>query len=227
MLECEVQASLEYMMTGAGSRPAFPSIVATGKNATILHYMENNASLQDGQLVVVDIGSVFEGYCSDLTRTYPVSGKFTPRQKELYNLVLDVQKYIADLAKPGMYLRNNNHPDQSLHHLAENYFKKYGYDQYFIHGIGHFLVLDVHDVGAYDQPLQPGDVITIEPGIYLPEESIGVRIEDDYWIVEDGVVCLSEEIPKDADQVESLVRESIADDGEVARDIMDDDEQMH
>ena len=211
MLECEVQASLEYMMRGAESRPAFPSIVATGKNATILHYMENNAVLQDGELVVVDIGSVFEGYCSDLTRTYPVSGKFTPRQKELYELVLDVQNYIADLAQPGMYLRNNDHPKQSLHHLAENYFKKYGYEQYFIHGIGHFLGLDVHDVGNVLKPLKENDVFTIEPGLYIPEEGIGIRIEDDYWMAKKGCISLSENLPKSVEEIEALVQQQFED----------------
>ncbi len=211
MLECEVQASLEYMMVGAESRPSFPSIVATGKNATILHYTQNNAPLQDGQLVVVDIGSVFEGYCSDLTRTYPVSGKFTPRQKELYELVLDVQNYIADLAKPGMYLRSAQHPEQSLHHLAENYFKKYGYEKYFIHGLGHFLGLDVHDVGDISKPLKENDVFTIEPGLYIPEEGIGIRIEDDYWMAKKGCISLSENLPKTVEEIEALAQQNFED----------------
>lgn len=221
MLECEVQASIEYMMVGAESRPSFPSIVATGKNATVLHYMANNAELKDGDLVVVDIGSVFDGYCSDLTRTYPVSGKFTPRQKELYNLVLDVQTYIADLAKPGMYLRNAEHPEESLHHLAVNYFKKYGYEKYFIHGIGHYLGLDVHDVGDISKPLKENDVFTIEPGLYIPEEGIGIRIEDDYWMGKKGCISLSENLPKSVEEIESLAQQQFEDDSDDIDDTVD------
>lgn len=211
LLECEVQASLEYIMTASGSRPAFPTIVATGKNATILHYMANEASLKSGDLVVVDIGAQYEGYCADLTRTYPVSGSFKKRQKELYQLVLDTQTYIADLAKPGMYLNNPDHPEQSLHHLAKAFLKKHGYDRYFVHGIGHFLGLDVHDVGNGKEPLQENDVFTIEPGIYIPDEGIGIRIEDDYLAVRKGAICLSEHLPKEVGAIERMVQESLQD----------------
>ena len=211
VLECEVQASLEYMMTGSNSRPAFPSIVATGKNATILHYTANSAELKDGELVVVDIGAMFEGYCADITRTYPVSGKFTPRQKELYTIVLDTQSLVADNAQPGMYLNNPDEPDKSLHHIAQNYLKKYGLDQYFIHGIGHFLGLDVHDVGNVREPLKENDLFTIEPGIYIPEEGIGIRIEDDYWMGKKGAICLSENIPKSIQEIEALVQQQFSD----------------
>ena len=136
--------------------------MATGKNATILHYTANTSAMKKGDLVVVDIGAAFDGYCADLTRTYPVSGKFSKRQRELYNLVLDAQTYIADLAKPGMYLNNSDEPERSLHHLAQSFLKKHGYDQYFVHGIGHFLGLDVHDVGNVKEPLKENDVFTIE-----------------------------------------------------------------
>lgn len=181
--EHEVQASLEYMFTGSGAKPAFPSIVASGKNGTILHYNQNSGICKNGELVVVDIGADLDYYCADLTRTYPVSGSFTPRQKELYNIVLDTQEYVAERAKPGMWLFNKENPEKSLHHLAVKYLEKRGYAQYFTHGIGHFLGLDVHDVGDKNQPLQEGDVFTIEPGIYIPEEGIGIRIEDNYWMV--------------------------------------------
>lgn len=211
ILECEVQASLEYIMKASGSRSAFPSIVATGKNATILHYTANEAPLADGDLVVVDIGATHEGYCADLTRTYPVSGTFTKRQRELYMMVLDTQTYIADLAKPGMYLNNADHPEQSLHHLAKAFLKKRGYDKYFVHGIGHFLGLDVHDVGNVKEPLKENDVFTIEPGIYIPEEGIGIRIEDDYLMVKKGAICLSEHLPKEPAMVEAMVREALQD----------------
>ena len=160
-LECEVQAAIEYVFTAAGSAPAFPSIVATGKNGTILHYVNNSQELKKSDLVVVDIGAKKDGYCADITRTYPVSGTFTRRQKELYQIVLDVQEYIADLAKPGMWLNNKDEKEKSLHHLAQDYLEKKGYKKYFPHGIGHYLGLDVHDVGGYKTPLhQPIRVST-------------------------------------------------------------------
>lgn len=205
--EAEVQASLEYIMTGSHAEIAFPSIVASGKNSTVLHYNQNNAELKKGDLVVVDIGARYDGYCADITRTYPVSGTFTKRQKEIYNIVLDTQNYIASIAKPGMWLSFKEKPDQSLNHLARSFIKEKGYDQYFPHGIGHFLGLDVHDVGDYTEPLKAGDVITIEPGIYIADEQIGVRIEDDYWIVKDGAICLSEGLPKTAQEIEEMVKE--------------------
>lgn len=204
--EHEVQASIEYMFIGSGAKPAFPSIVASGKNATILHYNDNNNTCKTGDLVVVDIGAELNHYCADLTRTYPVSGTFTPRQKELYNIVLDAQEYIAQTAKPGMWLSNPQYPDQSLHHLAVKFFKKYGYDKYFIHGIGHFIGLDVHDVGDRTKPLQDGDVFTIEPGLYIPEEGIGIRIEDNYWMVKDQTICLSESLAKNPAEIEELMQ---------------------
>lgn len=208
ILECEVQAALEYMFTGSGARASFPSIVAGGKNSTVLHYHDNNAPLKNGDLVVVDIGAEHEYYCADLTRTYPVSGTFTKRQKEIYNLVLDTQEYVASLAKPGMWLSNKEYPEQSLNHLARKFLKERGYEHYFLHGIGHFLGLDVHDVGDYGKPLQEGDIITIEPGIYIAQERIGIRIEDDYWIVKDGVINLSEALPKRAEDIEAMVQQT-------------------
>lgn len=208
MTEAEVQASLEYMMIAAQAKPAFPSIVGSGKNSTTLHYNANNGTMYNGDLVVVDIGAQYDYYCADITRTYPVAGKFTKRQKEVYNIVLDTQEYIASIAKPGYWLNNKNYPEKSLHHLAQAFLQERGYAQYFVHGIGHYLGLDVHDVGDYTQPLQPGDVFTIEPGIYIAKEAIGIRIEDNYWVVEDEVICLSEGLPKTADQIERLMQES-------------------
>ncbi len=209
--EAEVQASLEYIITGSQAEPSFPSIVGSGKNATILHYTENTGTMQDGDLVVVDIGARYNNYCADITRTYPVSGKFTQRQKEIYNVVLETQEYIADLAKPGIWLSNADKPDESLNHLARTFITGKGYGKYFPHGIGHFLGLDVHDVGDYKKPLKVGDVITIEPGIYIPEENIGIRIEDDYWIVKDGAMCLSEGLPKSAKEIEAMVQDKFSD----------------
>lgn len=207
--EGEVQASLEYMITGSCSRMSFPSIVATRRNATVLHYTANKDILCKGDLVVIDCGAEYEYYCGDITRTYPVSGTFTNRQKELYSIVLETQEYIASCAKPGMWLSHKDKPEQSLNHRARAFLKEKGYEQYFPHGIGHFLGIDVHDVGDYSKPLEVGDVITIEPGIYIREEGIGIRIEDNYWIVEDGVVCLSEDIPKQIADIESIVKTNL------------------
>lgn len=209
-LEAEVQASLEYMMIASHARPSFPSIVASGKNGTVLHYNQNSGALKDGDLVVIDIGAEFNNYCADLTRTYPVSGSFTKRQKELYDIVLKTQAYVASLAKPGMWLKNKEKAEQSLHHLAVKFLAKQGYDKYFPHGIGHFLGLDVHDVGDYNVPLQEGDVITIEPGIYISQEGIGIRIEDNYWITKDGAICLSENLPKETHEIEEVVRHALS-----------------
>jgi len=205
-LESEVRAAVNYVFTAAGGSPAFPSVVATGKNATVLHYTgDKSTALADGQLVIVDIGARFNHYCADITRTYPVSGKFTTRQREIYSLVLEAQKYIAELAKPGYFLLNQENEEKSLHHLAKKFFKERGCDQYFTHGIGHFLGLDVHDAGDITKPLGEGDVITIEPGLYIPEEEIGVRIEDNYWITKDKAVCLSEVLPKEIEDIEQFV----------------------
>lgn len=207
--EAEVQASLEFVFTEQGAVPAYPSIVAGGVRGTILHYGTNNQPLLDGQLVVIDAGARYNYYCADITRTYPVSGKFTQEQKDLYELVLQAQELVAEQAKPGVWLSNKDEQEASLHHIAVNFFKQHGYDKYFIHGIGHFLGLDVHDVGDGTKPLQEGDIITIEPGLYIPEKQLGIRIEDNYWIVDQTTpVCLSEAIPKTIQDVEEMVQQS-------------------
>ncbi len=216
--EWEVQGALEYIFVAAGGTPAFPSIVASGKNSTILHYTPTGDTLNKGDLVIVDIGARVDGYCADLTRTYPVSGTFTKRQRELYKAVLQTQEYLAEEVCPGMWLNNSEDEENSLHHLAKRFLKARGLDQYFTHGIGHFLGLDVHDVGDMTRPLQEGDVFTIEPGVYIPEENIGIRIEDDYWMVKESAVCLSEELPREAADVEQLMKEQEEDDDSDDRD---------
>ncbi len=212
--ERETQASLEYMIIGSGAQCAFPSIVASGKQSTILHYTDNNAVMKSDDLVIVDIGAKYNNYCADITRTYPVSGYFSSRQREIYEVVLKTQEYIASLVRPGYWLCNKDQPDRSLNHLAREFLKNEGYEDYILHGIGHFLGLDVHDVGDMNEPLAENDIITIEPGIYLPKENIGIRIEDDYWVVKDGAICLSEALPKKTDEIESLVQQKF--DNEVA-----------
>lgn len=217
--EREVRASLEYIITGSFSEKAFPTIVASGKNSTVLHYSENNLLMKSGGLVVVDAGAEFNHYCADITRTYPVSGCFTDRQRKIYEIVLDTQDYIAAIAKPGYWLCNNECPEKSLNHLAKEFIQDKGFGDNIVHGIGHFLGLDVHDVGDVNKPLQENDVITIEPGIYIPEEGIGIRIEDDYWIAKDGAICISDGLPKKPDEVQLLVRQNFSEDEEMCRQV--------
>jgi len=195
-IEYEMQAVIESVFTQSGCSSAFPSIVATGKNTTVLHYTKRDQELKDGDLVIVDIGAQYNYYAADITRTYPVSGTFTDRQKEVYDAVLKTQSYIESIAKPGMFIKNEKEQEKSLHHRALKFLEEKGLSEYMYHGIGHFLGLDVHDVGDYTVPLAPGDVFTIEPGVYIPKENLGVRIEDDYVMTDNGVICLSYQLPK-------------------------------
>lgn len=207
--EAEIQAAMEYIFTENHATRAYPSIVAGGKRATVLHYNLNDGTVPAGDLVLIDAGAKFGNYCADITRVFPVSGKFTKRQKELYQIVLDTQMHVAEYVRPGMWLSGAADPKMSLQHIAHEYLKKYGYDKYFIHGIGHYLGLDVHDVGSRQEALAEGDVITIEPGIYIPEEGIGIRIEDNFWILSDAEpMCMSEEIPKDLELIEEMVQQN-------------------
>jgi len=194
--EYELRAVIDAVFTqNQNSSHAFPSIVAAGNNATILHYSKGMGKVQEDELTIVDIGSEYAQYASDITRVHAV-GTLTNRQKELYTVVRDVQAEIAYLAAPGMCLISPNDSDRSLHHRACTLLKQYDLDVFFVHGIGHFMGLDVHDVGVAAEPLMPGDVITIEPGVYLPNEGIGIRIEDNYVITDDGCQCLSAHIDR-------------------------------
>jgi Xaa-Pro aminopeptidase len=212
MYEYEVQAILEAAFTRNGSeRPGFPSIVGSGLYSTILHYSENHKKIDPGDLVVCDIGAEYSLYTADITRTYPASGKFTPRQREIYQLVLDAQAAAAAHWKPGVTNRD-------LHIFVVNYLRKsplrardtdgreYGMEHFFIHGLGHALGMDVHDVADGVHVMQPGEVFTIEPGIYIQTEKLGVRIEDDYLITADNTVRkLSEKIPSAPDEIERIM----------------------
>jgi Xaa-Pro aminopeptidase len=213
MYEYEVQALLEAAFTRNGAeRPGFPSIVGSGIYSTILHYEENHKRIDAGDLVVCDIGAEYSMYTADITRTYPSSGKFTPRQREIYQLVLDTQAAAAASFKPGMTLGD-------MHRFAVEYMRKsplrakdsdgqeYTMDHFFIHGLSHYLGMDVHDVGNYTRPLQPGEVFTIEPGIYIQTEKLGVRIEDDYIITPANTVRkLSEKIPSAPNEIEKNMK---------------------
>ena len=205
--EYEVQAALEAAFTRNGAeRPGFPSIVGSGIYSTVLHYNQNHKRIESDDLVVVDIGAEFSYFTADITRTYPASEKFTPRQREIYQLVLDAQRAAEKAFKPGKTTI------AQLNRVAIDTMKasplrdKNGktLDPYFIHGLGHWLGMDVHDVGLYTN-MPVGAVFTIEPGIYIPEEKLGVRIEDDYLVTESGLVKLSRAIPSDPDEIERLM----------------------
>jgi Xaa-Pro aminopeptidase len=204
--EAEAEILSAYLRNGA-MRQGFPSIVGSGPFSTVLHYANNTRKMEAGDLVVVDIGAEYEYYTADVTRTWPVSGTFTPRQRQIYELVLSTQRAVEKAYRPGMTM-------QDLNRVAREHMKKSPLrdasgatlETAFVHGLGHFLGLEVHDVGDYSKPLQPGDVFTIEPGIYLPDERLGVRIEDDYLVTEKGLVKLSADIPSDPDAIERMVR---------------------
>ncbi len=187
---------------------AFPTIVGSGYNATTLHYDQNAGLCNDGELVVVDIGARYGYYCGDLTRTYPVNGKFTARQRDIYDLVLEAHDRAAEAMRPGVSMFD-------LRKIAFGVFEDSKVrdlngetlGQFFIHGLGHQLGLDAHDPGAADQaPLEPGMVITNEPGIYIPSEALGVRIENDFVVTADGARNLSAALPTAADDIEKLMQ---------------------
>jgi len=198
--EYEVEAALEYEFRRRGAeRPSFPSIVGSGPNSTVLHYDASVRQMQAGDLIVVDIGAEYGGYAGDVTRTYPVSGKFTARQREIYQIVLDAQKEALALVKPGATFRQ-------VHMAAFNYIRSKGYSAEFPHSTSHHLGLYVHDVGE-QRVLEPGMVITVEPGIYIEKEQLGVRIEDDIVITETGYRMLSD-FPKEIAEIEALMARS-------------------
>jgi Xaa-Pro aminopeptidase len=199
VLEYEVEAALEYEFRRNGAeRPGFPSIVGSGPFSTILHYDKNERRMQAGDVVVVDIGAAYGGYSADVTRTYPVSGKFSPRQREIYQVVLEAQKAALARIKPGVRI-------SEIHQAAMTHIRSKGYEKYFIHGTSHHIGLEVHDVGETSRPLEPNMVITVEPGIYIPEEQIGIRIEDDVLVTPAGYRLLSP-FPKEIPEVEALLK---------------------
>jgi len=209
---------MQVLMANGCERPSYAPIVGSGKNSTVLHYSNNSETMQDGDVVVVDAAGEFSMYASDITRTTPVNGHFTPRQREIYDIVKGAQKAAMDAFVPGTSFINDpahRHTD-SLDTIAWTYMNAHGKDlhgqplgKYFIHGIGHSVGIDVHDPWDYSKPIQPGMVFTIEPGIYIPEEKIGVRIEDVFYANPNGKLeCLTCALPKDADEVEKIMKEA-------------------
>ncbi len=209
-LEYELEAVLayEYIRRGAGGY-AFEPIVASGLNTTTLHYVDNNRRIEDGDLLLTDMGAEYRHYCADITRTVPVNGVFTGKQREIYQAVLHVQEEIIESVRPGISL-------EELKTLARKRIAEVLQDlgligepeetsKYYMHSIGHYLGLDTHDVGDLEAPLAPGNVLTIEPGIYIREEGLGVRIEDDVLVTGEGCEVLSEDIPKAVGELEALL----------------------
>jgi Xaa-Pro aminopeptidase len=178
----------------------------------VLHYSDDSGTIQSGDLIVMDAAGEYSLYASDITRTAPANGKFTARQREIYDIVLGAQKAaIAAFQSGKSHLRRDQ--SDSLHNVAYEYINTHGKDshgeplgKYFIHGLGHFVGLNVHDEGDYSVPLAPGMIFTIEPGIYIPEEKLGVRIEDMFYVDKDGkLIRLTESLPQTADEIERIM----------------------
>jgi Xaa-Pro aminopeptidase len=208
--EQEISALLQYEWGKRGcERPAYAPIVGAGFNSTVLHYSNDDGPINDGDLVLMDAAGEYSMYASDVTRTVPANGKFTPRQREIYEIVLGAQEAAIHAFQSGKSGLQRNSPD-SLYKAAFDYINTHGKDshgqplgKYFIHGLSHYIGLAVHDDGDYNIPLAPGMVFTIEPGIYIPEEKIGVRIEDDFYVDKDGkLINMTGNLPRSPDDVE-------------------------
>jgi len=214
MTEREISALQQYEFGKRGcERPAYAPIVGSGYNSTVLHYSEDSGTLKDGDVVVMDVAGEYSMYASDITRTAPVNGHFTARQREIYDIVYGAQQAAMKAFVSGKSLLTGK-TDDSLYKVALDYMNTHGKDlhgqplgKYFIHGLGHYVGLNVHDAGSYTTPLQPGMVFTIEPGIYIPEEKIGVRIEDDFYVDASGkLIDLTAALPHTADEVEQAMK---------------------
>jgi Xaa-Pro aminopeptidase len=209
--EYELEALIEYTFRRNGAeRVGFPTIVASGPNAVTLHYDENRRQAQIGELVIEDVGAEFGYYSADITRTIPISGRFTQRQRALYDLVLGTQQAAIDSVGPGTNLA-------TLNRIARNYMRDHSGDlcgadscvPYFTHGLSHWLGMDVHDVGSLSARLEPGMVLTVEPGVYLPSENLGIRIEDDVLVTPAGHEVLSHAAPRAADDIEQTMAQRV------------------
>ena len=220
MMEYEVEAEITYEFLKQGARGhAYPPIIASGMNACALHYANNSKSCADGDLLLLDFGAEYGNYAADCSRTIPVNGRFTPRQKDLYKAVLDVFRFACTLMKPGSSI-NKVHAEVCKHfgrehvrlglytaEALENQVSNQPlYEAYYMHGTSHFLGLDVHDVGSKDTELRPGMVLTCEPGIYIPAEATGIRLENNILITRDGNVDLMQDIPMEIEDIERIMR---------------------
>ena len=234
MNEANIESIIEHhFRMNEANGVAYNSIVGGGGNATILHYVENNAELKDGELLLIDAGCEYKGYASDITRTFPVGGKFTEAQREVYDIVLETEKACIEATKPGTTVKERQ--DLSIEMLTEgmkklgllkgktkDLIKKKKYEKYYMHGVGHYIGMDVHDAGRYfndqtakdSRPFAAGMVLTVEPGLYIPPDDqdapakyrgIGIRIEDDVLVTEDGNRNLTTKVPKETEEIEELM----------------------
>ncbi|MCF7931563.1 MAG: aminopeptidase P family protein [Acholeplasmataceae bacterium] len=210
MHEYEAEAVFNYILNKNRMRPGFETIAASGKNATVLHYVSNDSKIQKGDCVLFDLGAEHNQYNADITRVYPASGTFTKRQKEIYNVVLEANKKTIEWVKAGISYKD--FLDYGKQILIDGA-KRLGLikedaeiNRYYYHSLGHYLGLDVHDVGDVTKPIPEGAVLTVEPGLYIAEEGIGIRIEDDILITKDGAINLSEDIPKETKDIEEIMK---------------------
>ena len=218
--EHEIEAEIYHeFLRNRSTGPAYGSIIASGDRARTLHYVSNNAECKSGEMVLMDFGAEYGSYCADLTRTVPVNGKFSKRQKEIYNGCLRLHQFAASILKPGITILDYT---DKVGEEATKVFLKTGlikktdvknedsenraYRKYLYHGISHHLGIDVHDLGTRTEPIQAGMVFTIEPGIYIEEEKMGIRIENNFWITSNGNIDLMKNIPITADEIETLMK---------------------
>ena len=219
IMEYEIEAELIHEFVKSRSRGfAYEPIIASGFNACVLHYIQNNQECKDGDVILLDIGAEYANYASDLTRCIPVNGKYTQRQKDVYNAVLRVHRAAALLLRPGVFMHEYHKEVGDLMEaelLQLNLIDKTdiknqdpswpAYKKFFMHGTSHFIGLDVHDVGMWHEPIQKGMAFTVEPGIYIREESLGIRIENDFIITDDTPFDLMRNIPIEAEEIEALM----------------------
>ena len=220
VMEYEIEAEIWHsFLSQRATGPAYGSIIASGDRARTLHYISNNQECKDGELILMDFGAEYGNYCADLTRTVPVNGKFSPRQKEVYNACLHLHQYAASILKPGISIVDYT---EKVGDEATIIFQKIGllnksdienedpdnraYRKYLYHGISHHLGIDVHDLGTRTEPIKAGMVFTIEPGIYIEEEKMGIRIENNFWITKNGNKDLMKNIPITVEEIEALMK---------------------
>jgi Xaa-Pro aminopeptidase len=220
VMEYEIEAEIQHsFLTQRATGPAYSSIIAGGDRARVLHYVDNNQECKDGELILMDFGAEYGNYCADLTRTIPVNGKFSRRQKTVYNACLHLHKYAASILKPGISIVDYT---EKVGDEATIVFQKIGllrqsaiknedpdnraYRKYLYHGISHHLGIDVHDLGTRTSPIKAGMVFTIEPGIYIEEENMGIRIENNYLITSNGNKDLMKKIPITVEDIEALMK---------------------
>lgn len=220
VMEYEIEAEvLHSFLSQRATGPAYQSIIASGDNARILHYISNNAECRDGDLVLMDFGAEYGGYCADLTRTIPVNGRFTPRQKEVYNACLALHNYAKSILKPGItiaeytdkvgeeatrqFLTIGLLTDEDIKNETK---ENRAYRKYLYHGISHHLGIDVHDLGTRTEPIREGMVFTVEPGIYIEQEKMGIRIENNVWITANGNKDLFEKVPITVEEIEAAMK---------------------